>query len=95
MMDDKIAFRQRMEAELQAWETELEHWSRQNERAEGDVELRREQQQMLDDLHEKRMQARHYLDDLDRGGDWNALRPKMEPLWADIRRSIEAIKVWA
>ena len=50
---------------------------------------------MLDDLHEKRLQARHYLDDLNRGADVAALRPKMERLWAEIRSSIVMIKQWA
>lgn len=94
-MDEKTIFVQRMESELQVWEADLEHWRMQGEHADGDVELRKEQQQMLDDLHEKRMQARHYLDDVKHVGDWSALRPQMEQLWAEIRQSVEAIKTWA
>ncbi len=86
---------QEMEAELHAWEGDLERWHALEEHADGDPQLRREQQQMLDDLHEKRMQARHYLDDLAQGGDWAELKPKMDSLWEEIRSSIAAIKQWA
>ena len=94
-MDEQTAFRQRMEAELESWEADLEHWHSRDESAEGDPELRREQQQMLDDLHVKRMEARQYLDELDHGGDFTSLKPKMEQLWTNIRRSIATIKQWA
>lgn len=86
---------QAMEAELHTWESELERWHTQEEHADGDPQRRREQQQMLDDLHEKRMQARHYLDQLARGGSWAELQPEMERLWADIRASLTAIQQWA
>ncbi|HVU13699.1 MAG TPA: hypothetical protein VHD90_20605 [Phototrophicaceae bacterium] len=94
-MDERAAFRQQKAAELELWEADLERWHTQRESAEGNPQLRREQQQMLDDLHLKREQARHYLDDLDRGGDFNGLKPKMEQLWAQIRTSLTAIKQWA
>jgi len=91
-MNEKI---RQMEAELAAWEADLERWHTEEESTSGDPQLRKEQQQMLDDLHEKRLQARHYLDDLRRGGDWTQLQPKMERLWAEIRTSIKTIKQWA
>ncbi len=94
-MDEKTAFRQRMESQLQAWEAELDHWRLQGESTRGDPQLRREQQQMLDDLHEKRMQARHYLDDLNHTANWETLRPKIERLWAEIGASLAKIKQWA
>ena len=86
---------QQMEAELSAWESDLERWHTDEERATGDPQRRREQQQMLDDLHEKRMQARHYLDDLAQGASWAELQPEIQRLWADIRTSIALIKQWA
>jgi hypothetical protein len=86
---------QQMEAELHAWEADLDRWRARDEHADGDPQRRREQQQMLDDLHEKRMQARHYLDDLARGANWTELQPEMERLWTDIRSTIAAIKQWA
>ena len=92
---DEPAFRQRMETELEEWEAELERWHSQDEHATPNPQLRREQQQMLDDLHEKRLQARRYLEDLSHGGDFITLRPKMEQLWAEIRNSITAIRTWA
>ncbi len=94
-MDEKAAFRQQMAAELQSWEADLERWHLQDESARGNPQLRREQQQMLDDLHVMRMDARHYLDELDHGGDFTSLKPKMEQLWAQIRTSLTTIKEWA
>jgi hypothetical protein len=94
IMTENATMRQ-MEAELHAWEADLDRWRAQDEHADGDPQRRREQQQMLDDLHEKRMQARHYLDDLARGASWAELQPEMERLWTDIRSSIAAIKQWA
>ena len=91
-MDEKAAFRQRMEAELHEWEAALDRWRVDGENTEGDPQFKREQQQRLDDLHEKRMHARNYLDDLDRGGDWMTLKPKIEQLWSEIRQSITAIQ---
>jgi DNA phosphorothioation-dependent restriction protein DptG len=95
MMDEKTAFQQRMEAELREWEAELERWREREEHADGDPQLRKEQQQMLDDLHEKRLTARRYLDELARGGDWSVFQPEMEQLWAEIRTEIAAIKTRA
>ena len=94
-MDAKGRFRRQMEAELIDWEAELEHWRRREEHVVGDAQRRREQQQILEDLHEQRLKARHYLDELDRGGDWTVLQSEMEQLWAEIRRSITAIKAEA
>lgn len=96
-MDDRgrEQFRMRMDTELSAWEADLERWHEQEESAQGDPQLRREQQQMLDDLHEKRFQARRYLDELARGGDWLTLKPAMEQLWTEIRTEIAAIQQWA
>jgi hypothetical protein len=94
-MESIAEFRQRMEAEFQRWESDLERWHGSEESAQGDPQRRREQQQMLDDLHEKRLQARQYLDQFARGDDQAALQPKMETLWTEIRREIAAIKQWA
>ena len=91
-MQEKV---RQLETELETWEADLERWHSTEESASGDPQLRKEQQQMLDALHEKRMQARHYLDELARGGDWSVLQPKMDALWAEIRTSIAAIKQWA
>ena len=88
-------FRTHMETELSAWEADLDRWRALEESARGDPQRRREQQQMLEDLHTKRLRARHYLDELARGGDWLALKPKMESLWAEIRAEIAAVKQWA
>jgi len=91
-MDEKI---RQWEAELQAWEADLERWHTQEESASGDPQLRIEQQKMLEELHDKRMEARRYLDALARGGNWTELQPKIDALWSDIRTSIAAIKQWA
>ncbi len=93
-MDDRTAFRQSMEAELHKLEAELEQWQVEDE-GRGAVQRQREQQQMLDDLHEKRLQARQYLDQVARREDWAALKPKMERLWAEMAAQIETIKAWA
>ena len=85
---------QQLEAELHQWEAELEDWRVAEEHATGNPQLRKEQQLMLDDLHEKRNQARQYLDQLARD-DSAELRAKMEPLWTEIRALITKIKAWA
>lgn len=92
MMDEKAVFRYKLESDLQIWEAELEQWRRQHEHSDGSVDLRKEQQEMLDDLHEQRMRARQLLGELERSEDWTALKPEMEQLWANIRRSITAIR---
>lgn len=94
-MDESTRYRQQKESELHTWEAQLDQWRSRDESADGDPELRREQQQMLDDLHAKRMEARNLLDALARGGDSTALTPQIERLWADIRQSIQEIQTWA
>ena len=86
---------EQLEAELHQWETELENWRVEEERATGNPQLRKEQQLMLDDLHEKRTQARQYLDQLTREGSSPELKAKMESLWIVIRALITKIKAWA
>ena len=93
-MDDRTAFRQSMAAELHKLEAELERWQAADE-GSGAAQRQREQQQMLDDLHEQRLQARQYLDQVARSEDWSALKPKMERLWAEMAAQIEKIKTWA
>ncbi len=93
-MDDRTAFRQSMEAELHNLEAELEQWQVEDE-GSGAVQRQREQQQMLDELHEKRLQARQYLDQVARRDDWQTLKPKMEHLWAEMATQIDTIKAWA
>ncbi len=85
---------QQLEAELHQWEAELEDWRVTEEHVTGNPQLRKEQQLMLDDLHEKRNQARQYLDQLARS-DSPELRAKMELLWTEIRVLITKIKAWA
>ncbi|MCC6804597.1 MAG: hypothetical protein IT319_17065 [Anaerolineae bacterium] len=92
MMDEKTVFRYKLESDLQIWEAELEQWRRRYEHSDGSVVLRKEQQEMLEDLHEQRMRARQLLGELERSDDWTALKPEMEQLWANIRRSITAIR---
>ncbi len=93
-MDERTVFRQRMETELHQWEAELDRWQNEDEHADGATELRREQQQMLDELHSKRLRARQYLDQVQQDADWAALKPKMEQLWAAIRAQISTIETW-
>ncbi len=94
-MDDKTAFRQSMETELHALEAGLDRWQAADEHVDTDAQLQREQQQMLDDLHSKRVQARQYLDELQQSGDWSALKLKMETLWSEMRTQISMIESWA
>ena len=85
---------QQLETELHQWEAKLEAWRIEEEHATGNPQLRKEQQIMLEDLHEKRNQARQYLDQLARN-DSPELRAKMELLWTEIRTLITKIKAWA
>ena len=86
---------QQLETELHQWEAELEDWRVEEEHATGNPQLRKKQQLMLDDLHEKRTQARQYLDQLSREGSSPELKANMESLWTEIRALITKIKAWA
>ncbi len=94
-MDDRTAFRQSMEAELHNLEGQLERWEAEGDGSSNAAQLQREQQQMLTDLHEKRLRARQYLDQVARSDDWQALKPKMERLWAEMATQIDTIKTRA
>ncbi len=91
-MDERSAFQQSMEAQLHSLEAELERWQAEDEGSGSAAQLRREQQQMLTDLHEQRLQARQYLDQVARRDDWQPLKPKMERLWTEMATQIAAIK---
>ncbi len=94
-MDDRTAFRQSMETQLHQLEADLEDWEAAEDRSSDAAQRRREQQQTLDDLHEKRLQARQYLDQVARRPDWQTLKPKVERLWTEMKTQIDALKARA
>lgn len=94
MMNEKSAYRRKMEAQLHEWEAEIDRLRAKAENAQADAALNRERQQMLDELHERRMRARRDLDLLDTRAEdaWDDLKTDIEKTWADIKNAVEKIK---
>jgi hypothetical protein len=93
-MDDKQAFRQRMESELRQWESQVNRMASRIEYSRVDTDAWREGTDALYKWRVHLVDARRYLHELDTqsGAQWDKLREGMEKTWRELERGLERLK---
>lgn len=91
-MEDKSAYRQKLEAKLDQWAAEIDKL--QAKAAEAGADARVEYQRQVDELRDKQKDARAKLDELDdAGGDaWEDLKGGIEKAWEDLGSAVSAAR---
>ncbi len=93
-MDEKQAFRERMESELRQWESQVNRMASRIEYSRVDTDAWREGTDALHDWRVHLVSARRYLNELDAesGAQWENLREGMEKTWDELQRGVERLK---
>jgi hypothetical protein len=96
-MDDKQAFRERMESELRQWESQVNKMASRIEYSRVDTDAWREGTDALYEWRVRLVDARRYLHELDTqsGAQWDNLREGMERTWRELERGLERLKARA
>jgi DNA repair exonuclease SbcCD ATPase subunit len=94
-MDDKTAYRQKLEARLDQWRAEIDKLQAKAEEAGADARIEYEKQ--VKDLRRKQEEAREMLGELDEAGEqaWKDLRSAIDKIWNDLGGAVnKAAERW-
>jgi chromosome segregation ATPase len=86
-MQDKDAYRRKLEARLAQWRAEIDKLEAKAREAGADARIRYETQ--IEEWRGKEQDARRRLEDLDRasGEAWKDLKAGLEKAWDDLGRA--------
>ena len=89
-MDDKSAYRQKLEARLDQWRAEID--SLQAKAVEASANARMEYEKQVDDLRDKQKDAQAKLKELDEtsGEAWKDLKGGIEKAWDDLGDAVKS-----
>lgn len=88
-MDDKSAYRQKLEARLDQWRADIDKL--QSKAREASADARLEYDKQIDTLRKQQDQAREKLGNLDEAGDdaWKDLKSGFEKAWDDLGTAVK------
>ena len=89
-MSDKEIYEQKIEAQLDEWQSEINKYKARLKNAEADMKLVIEHQ--INDLQEKHKQAKDKLLELSKSGEnaWKELKSGLDRAGAELERAIKA-----
>ena len=90
MMDDKSAYRQKLEARLDQWRADIDKLEAKAAEAQADARI--EYKKQIEALRGKQKEARAKLDELDKasGEAWKDLKSGLETAWDDLGRAVKS-----
>ncbi|MCU0984157.1 MAG: coiled coil domain-containing protein [Acetobacteraceae bacterium] len=90
-MDDKSAYRQKLEARLEQWRAEIDMLEAKAREAGADARILYEKQ--VEEWRGKQQEARRRLDELDKasGEAWKDLKSGLEAAWAELGRTAKKV----
>lgn len=88
-MDERQAYREKMEAQLREWSSEIDALQARAEKLEA--EAKRSAIQRIEALRAQRAAAQEKLETLKGAGDkaWEDLRRGVENAWADLKQAVQ------
>jgi chromosome segregation ATPase len=88
-MDDKSAYRQKLEARLDQWRADIDKL--EAKAAELGADARIEYQNQVEELRQKQDQTREKLEELDKASDesWEDLKGGFEKAWDDLGTAVK------
>lgn len=88
-MDDKNAYRQKLEARLDQWRAEIDRL--QAKAAEADADARIEYDRQIEDLRGRQADAQSRLEEFDSASDeaWTDLKGGIEQAWNDLGTAVK------
>lgn len=89
-MEDKNAYRQKLEARLDQWRAEIDKLEAKAAEARADARIEYEKQ--IEKLRGKQEDARRKLEELDKasGEAWKDLKSGLETAWDDLGRAVKS-----
>lgn len=89
-MDDRSAYRQKLEARLDQWRAEIDKLQAKASEAGADARLDYDRQ--IESLRAQQQQARAKLQELDAASDaaWEDLRSGIEKAWDDLGTAVKS-----
>lgn len=87
-MDDKSAYRQKLEARLDQWRAEIDKLDAKAVEASADARI--EYRKQIEAVRGKQDEAREKLAEFDKAGDeaWKDLRSGIEAAWDDLGKAM-------
>ena len=89
-MNKKQAYEEKLKAQLNEWNAEIDLLKAKAERAEAEAKVN--YRETIEDLQEKRSRANEKLQELQRAGDdaWEDLKEGIEEAWSSLGVSIKS-----
>jgi predicted nucleic acid-binding Zn-ribbon protein len=91
-MDKKDAFKQKFEAQLDAWRADIDKLKAKAKSARADAEL--DYSEFIEDLKKKQAALRNKLDQFEDAGEdaWKDLRGGIEQAFDDLKKAVQKAK---
>lgn len=91
-MDEKSAYRQKLEARFDQWRAEIDKL--QAKATEAGADARLEYQEEIEKLRDQQEDARAKLDELDNASDeaWEDLKSGIENAWDDLGEAVKSAR---